>query len=509
MSQPSYTLGVDPAKRKFTACLLNGNSEVFAPRDFDCSPEGFEELKRALPNDGRIAIGIEASASCDDNILAYLQGLGAERPMTVIHVDPAQAKRFSGARPIRGKTDKADARRIAHFTRHFAEQLHRFELDCEAQGMLRLVNERMSLVGERSAVANKLHDRLIGAFPEAEKVLGNPTKRLGLAVLLQAPTARAAAKKQVKSLAEIRPGKGCHRLGTERAEKLIEMAKVSIASALGPFEENAVRRLVTRLQLMDSQIQEIEEELFEYAAKGAAPQLQEGAEEEEIFLEGEKNILAGASFTSEPSVADAGEQSHQPPQTAHDADDDAPIDVDSILPKTDLPPLTISEQIQLVSTIKGIGLVGASTIVLRTKGITRFVSAKALAAQMGTCPDRSQTGSSRDTASLTSRGDRLVRGLLYQLTLVATKHDPAMAFHFWHAKNRGLLPKQALCACMNRMARIIYGVVKGRKSYSKIKALNNIKTHHPALWIKYLQERENSMKKVENNSSNTVKGALT
>jgi transposase len=504
MSQLSYTLGVDPAKRKFTACLLNGNSEVFAPRDFDCSPKGFEELKRALPKDGRIAVGIEASASCDDNILAYLQGLGAERPITVIHVDPAQAKRFSGARPIRGKTDKADARRIAHFTRHFAEQLHRFELDCEAQGMLRLVNERMSLVGERSAVANKLHDRLIGAFPEAEKVLGNPTKRLGLAVLLQAPTARAAAKKQVKTLAEISPGKGCHRLGTERAEKLVKMAKVSIASALGPFEENAVRRLVSRLQLMDSQIQEIEEELYEYAAKGAAPQLQED-EEEEIFLEGEKDIVAGASPKSEPSADGAGEE---PVQTAADADD-RPLEIDSILPETELPPLTISEQIQLVSTIKGIGLVGASTIVLRTKGITRFVKAKALAAQMGTCPDRSQTGSSRDTASLTSRGDRLVRGLLYQLTLVATKHDPAMSFHFWYAKKRGLLPKQALCACMNRMARIIYGVVKSRKPYSKIKALNNIKTHHPALWIKYLQERENSVKKVENNSSNTVKGALT
>ncbi len=472
MNDSSYTLGVDPAKRKFTACLISSSREVFAPRDFECSQEGFAQLEAALvkalapTKDPRLTVGVEASASCDDNLLAFLRELRRRLPLTLIRVDAAQVKNFSGARPSRSKTDSSDARRVAQFTRQYGDQLDLFDLDPEAQAMQRLVNERLALIQERVAEGNALGDRLIAAFPEFEQVFPDPTTQLALEVLAKIPTAAVAATTRASTLEQIQNTNGTRSLGKERAAKLVALGKVSIASATGPAEQAAMRRQVARVQLLRSQIAEIDAELDAY-----------------------RNLLAAAPAAPIESAASAAaEQGAAASELAEGATG----------PKAPLPPLgelpslrllTPPEEIRLLDSIPGIGVVGASTIVARSRGISRFTSAKAVCAQLGTCPSRSQTGSSRDTASLTSRGDRITRGMLYQLTHAAIRTDPAMAFHQWHAKRKGHVGKQAVCACMNRMARLIYGVVKTRTPYDVRKAIESIERHHAALWKEFQESR--------------------
>lgn len=464
MSTMTYTLGIDPAKRKFTACLISSAREVLAPRDFPCSHEGFGQLEAALATAmeqaqgaARLVVGVEASAACDDNILAFLRDLRARQPLTLIRVDSAQVKQFGSARPSRSKTDATDARRIALFTRQYADELDRFEQDSQAQEMQRLVNERMALVVDRVAEGNALGDRLITAFPEFEQVFPDPATPLALAVLAKVPTAAVAAGKRPSSLASIQAKKNGEHLGMARAEQLVRLAKTSIASATGPLEHSAVRRQIERIEVLRRHIAEIEGEFAKYCA----PEPEAPAEPTEPGSE------------------------HEP---EHEADNAEPAAQK---------PLTLAEEVRLVDTIPGIAVVGATTIVFRSRGISRFAGAKAFAAQLGTCPARSQTGSSWDTARLTTRGDRLVRSMLFQLTLVAIKHDPAMAFHSWHAKKKGHTGKQATCACMNRMARLIHGVVRTRTKYNPLQAVENVEKQHPALWKEFLESHPNHQKRVK------------
>lgn len=442
MNQGCYTLGVDPAKRKFTACLLAERREVMAPRDFECSEQGFKELERRLDKvlaskETCLVVGVEASASYDDNLLAFFRQMGLRRPVSLLRVDSAQVKQFSGARPVRAKTDAADARRVAQFTRQYAHELDRFETDPQAQAVQRVVNERFALVRDLVALRNALRDRLVAAFPEFEKVFRDPATPLALTVLRHAPTAVVAGRKRATTLAVLQAAKGGEHLGIDRAQKLVKLAKTSIASATGEAEQNAVRRTIDRIELLREHIAQVEVEMQTYVDQA-----------------------------------------------------------DRELPEPDQP-LSLQQEIGLVDTIPGIALVGATSVVMRARGISRFVDAKALAAQMGTCPQRSQTGSSRDSAKLTQRGDRLVRAMLFQLTHIAIMHNPTMAFHHWHAQKKGLLGKRATCACMNRMSRIIYGVVKNRRPYDLGEAVENIRRHHTALWKEFLEGHPNWVKRLE------------
>jgi hypothetical protein len=121
----SLILGIDPAKEKFTAAFFAAADPKPQPgRDFPMSRQGFDELAQTiagrLAGGQRLVVGVEATAALDDNLPAWLAAQRRRWPLTLLRLDPAQVARFSGARPVRGKTDKADARRIARQAARFA-----------------------------------------------------------------------------------------------------------------------------------------------------------------------------------------------------------------------------------------------------------------------------------------------------------------------------------------------------------------------------------------------------
>lgn len=457
----TYVLGVDPGKRKITAGLIDGprGRALMEPRDFAANREGFEELlgvlRKNLKAEDRLIVGVEASAAYDDNLLAWFASLRNESwAMRLIRLDAAQVARFSGARPVRGKTDKSDVRwRIALFTLTFAEELDSFEHDERALAMLRLVNERAHLVVDRAGWINRLKDRLVISFPEFETVLSDLESPLALAVLSQVPTAAHGSHHRAKTLARIKPAAPrSHRLGPDRAQALLQAAKRSVASATQESDAQAVRFAVSELESLGGRIAQIEHHM-------------------ETYYHEVSDVASPAAQACARGAAQEGAQG-QEQRVLDSAQSGGP----------DIP-----EQLRLVDSVPGVGMVGACVVVLRSRGLGRFTSAKALAAQLGTCPDRDQTGSSRDRAHLTHRGDRCARATLYMMTQSATLCDPVMAFHKWLHLRSGLKPKQAVCACMNRMARWIFGVVKNRTAYNPAQAIENASRHHAELWAEFLK----------------------
>jgi transposase len=439
----SLILGIDPAKEKFTAAFFApaAAQEPGPAADYPMSREGLAQLAQAitarLAPGQRLIAGIEATAALDDNLLAWFAAQRGRWPLTLLRLDAGQVARFSGARPVRGKTDKADARRIAAFSAAHARALDAFERDEEAQALGRLARERMGLIAERTALKNRLHDRLVITFPEFTSVLHDPATPLARAVLRAAPTAARAARRTVAALAAIAPKTPhAHALGLERAGRLRALGAQSIASATGAQDGEAIVYLLDLLELLERRVACIDRELSQYQAR------------------------AGAATATATETA----------------------------------PRSIPAQIARLAAMRGIGTVGAATIVLGAGGLARFASPKALAAQLGTCPERRQTGKTMDLGRLTTRGDRRARSMLYMLTLALTQFDPGLAFHRFMMRARGQKPKQAICSCMNRLARIMWAVATGAAPYDPRRVIDNARRHHAELWIKFVAQTRTNRK---------------
>jgi transposase len=432
----SFVLGIDPGKSFLAATLMHSTGErIWKGRQFDMSREGFDELISSLP-DGDVTVGIEASGRIDDNLLAWFgrwRSCCANRKIAVIRVNPGQSARFGGPKPRRDQTDESDSDHVGEFTRVYAHRLEAFEHDPKAQAMVRLINERQHRAQELAATKNRIHEQLLVCFPEFTRIFADPFAKLARAVLRQVPTARQAAQRRPLSLARVKAGHKERSLGTEAAQQLIQLAQRSIASACEDNDAAAMIFLLDQLDLLEKRLANIEETLSAYAAQ--------------------------ADHELGPAAAQG---------------------------------VSAARQVQLLDSIPGMATVAASTLVLGTRGIARFDSGSALAAQWASCPERTKTGTSLDKTRLTARGDHKRRATLYLATQVACMYDPAFAFHKWRMIQRGLCPQQAVCAAMNRMARVAWALVDRNQTYDVNRMIGQIQIHHAELWKTFVRLHQNN-----------------
>jgi transposase len=432
----SFVLGIDPGKTFFAATLMHSTGErIWKGRQFDMSREGIDELGSNLP-EGDLTVGIEASGRIDDNLLAWFSrwmSCCRNRRTKLIRVNPGQSARFGGPKPRRDQTDGSDSDHIGEYTRVYAHRLEAFEHDPQVQAMARLISERQHLVEDLAATKSRTHEQLLISFPEFTQIFTDPFAKLARAVLREVPTARHAASRRPLSLARVKAGRKECSLGTEQAKKLIQLGKRSIASAVEDNDAQAMVFLLDQLNLLERRLASIEQTLAAYAQRAQT----------EVGLATEEGVSA-------------------------------------------------ARQIGLLDSIPGIATVAAATLVLGSRGIARFGSGRALAAQWAACPERTQTGTSLNKTRLTARGDHKRRAMLYLATQIACLYDPAFAFHKWRMVQHGLCPQQAVCAAMNRMARVIWALVAKNRAYDVNLMIGQIQIHHSELWKTFVRLHQNN-----------------
>lgn len=127
---------------------------------------------------------------------------------------------------------------------------------------------------------------------------------------------------------------------------------------------------------------------------------------------------------------------------------------------------TLALDVELLSSIKGIGFLSAARLLLVIQSVTRFATASQLAAFVGVTPRAYQSGSSiRKAAAMDRKGSPQVRKWLYMCAIVAKTHDPGMRRWAEQLASRGKKGKQILVAIMRKLLHIAYGVLKTRQSY--------------------------------------------
>lgn len=156
---PLPALGIDIAKLKFNACLLDAGGKL-KHKVFPNTAVGFQQLDAWLSKQGmpRLHVCMEATGVYGEALALYLHKAGHH----VSVINPAAVKAFAASRLSRTKTDRVDAELIARFC--VTQQPPAWTPPApEVRELQALVRRLESLVEMRVAEQNRLEASIVVA----------------------------------------------------------------------------------------------------------------------------------------------------------------------------------------------------------------------------------------------------------------------------------------------------------------------------------------------------------
>jgi transposase len=124
------------------------------------------------------------------------------------------------------------------------------------------------------------------------------------------------------------------------------------------------------------------------------------------------------------------------------------------------------QELSLLESIPGIGTRTACLLLAELGDPLRFSSARSLVAYAGLTPERCESGSSLHKQSHISRlGSAHLRRLLYMPALSGLRYNPLLKVFFERLVAKGKARKAALVACMAKLLRIAYGVLRSGRPF--------------------------------------------
>lgn len=125
----------------------------------------------------------------------------------------------------------------------------------------------------------------------------------------------------------------------------------------------------------------------------------------------------------------------------------------------------LNQQVQLLTSIVGLGDKTAWAILAYIGDISLFNSAKQISSYAGLNPSIEQSGSSINRSRLSKMGCARLRKSLYMPALVAVRYNPLMMDLYARLQARGKPKKVALVAVMRKLLVLAYGVLKSGKPF--------------------------------------------
>jgi transposase len=121
----------------------------------------------------------------------------------------------------------------------------------------------------------------------------------------------------------------------------------------------------------------------------------------------------------------------------------------------------------LLTSITGIGEQSAVEIIVEIEDINRFENAKKIGAYFGIHPMWKQSGDGTWGNHMSKKGRAEIRAVLYMCCMSAIRHDEMFKTIYSKARSNGKNHFSAMGVVMNKMLRIIYGVLKNRTEYNR------------------------------------------
>ncbi len=110
-------------------------------------------------------------------------------------------------------------------------------------------------------------------------------------------------------------------------------------------------------------------------------------------------------------------------------------------------------------SVPGIAIKSAAAVIGEIGDITRFATAKKLAGYIGAHPRFHDSGNKSGHPRMSKAGNKRLRRILWQCTIVAMKHNPIIKAHYEKKLAEGKKKMVAIGHCMNKLIHIIWGVL--------------------------------------------------
>ena len=122
---------------------------------------------------------------------------------------------------------------------------------------------------------------------------------------------------------------------------------------------------------------------------------------------------------------------------------------------------------EIIWSIPGFGILSASYMACMIDDLSRFRDGKSLAAWMGLTPKLDESADKPKNCGITRRGDPEMRKLICQATFVHIFHSESfISEKYRRLKSRGKSHNEALVACANSMAQMIFAMLRDDTRYS-------------------------------------------
>ena len=132
------------------------------------------------------------------------------------------------------------------------------------------------------------------------------------------------------------------------------------------------------------------------------------------------------------------------------------------------------DDIDIISSIKGISKTSASKIMAEIENIDKFENFKKLIKFTGTDPVIKQSGNFKLNKSISKQGNPHLRNFLYQATNGVIKHNPVFKNYFRKKKSQLKSFKKAVIATLNKLIRVIFGMLKNKSKFDTNFHKNNL-----------------------------------
>ncbi len=120
----------------------------------------------------------------------------------------------------------------------------------------------------------------------------------------------------------------------------------------------------------------------------------------------------------------------------------------------------------LLTSITGVGEQSAVEILIEIEDVNRFETAKKLIAYFGTHPMYKQSGDGTWGNHMSKKGRSEIRAVLYMCSMTAIRYDEMFKGKYAAARAQGKNHYSAMGVVMNKMLRVIFGVLKNKTKYN-------------------------------------------
>lgn len=122
-------------------------------------------------------------------------------------------------------------------------------------------------------------------------------------------------------------------------------------------------------------------------------------------------------------------------------------------------------EVDIVVSLKGIGLDSAAAIMIEIEDVQRFPTSGHLVSYFGIEPVIKESGDKKSISHISKAGRPAMRATLYMCANSAVLYDPHLKAIYAKHRAKGKNHKQALVVIMHKLLRIIWGMLKSGKKY--------------------------------------------